>query len=170
MKIAVTYDNGNIFQHFGKTENFKVYETEDQKVVSSEVISSNGKGHGALAGLLKDLGINVLICGGLGGGAQTALAEAGIEVCSGASGDADQAVESYLKGELVSAGANCDHHHGEGHSCGSHEEGHSCGSHEEGHSCGDHEEEHSCGGCSGCHGGDEGEDACGCGGSCGCGC
>nr|WP_294531026.1 FKBP-type peptidyl-prolyl cis-trans isomerase [uncultured Blautia sp.] len=150
MKIAVTYDNGNIFQHFGKTENFKVYETEDQKVVSSEVISSNGKGHGALAGLLKDLGINVLICGGLGGGAQTALAEAGIEVCSGASGDADQAVESYLKGELVSAGANCDHHHGEGHSCGSHEEGHSCGSHEEGHSCGDHEEEHSCGGCSGC--------------------
>ena len=127
MKIAVTYDNGNIFQHFGKTEYFKVYETEDQKVVSSEVISSNGKGHGALAVLLEEQGVNVLICGGLGGGAQTALAEAGIEVCSGASGDADQAVESYLKGELASAGVNCDHHHGEGHSCGSHEEGHSCG-------------------------------------------
>ena len=90
MKIAVTYDNGNIFQHFGKTENFKVYETEDQKVVSSEVISSDGKGHGALAVLLEEQGVNVLICGGLGGGAQTALAEAGIEVCSGASGDADQ--------------------------------------------------------------------------------
>ena len=134
MKIAVTYDNGNIFQHFGKTEFFKVYEVEDNKIISSEVIGSNGLGHGAFAGLLGEQGINVLICGGLGGGAQTALKEAGVEVCSGAKGDADQAVEAYLRGELVSTGANCDHHH--------HEEGHSCGDHEEGHSCGG-----SCGGC-----------------------
>ena len=134
MKIAVTYDNGNIFQHFGKTEFFKVYEVEDNKIISSEVIGSNGLGHGALAGLLGEQGINVLICGGLGGGAQTALKEAGVEVCSGAKGDADQAVEAYLRGELVSTGANCNHHH--------HEEGHSCGDHEEGHSCGG-----SCGGC-----------------------
>ena len=136
MKIAATYDNGNIFQHFGKTEFFKVYEVEDNKVVSSEVIGSNGTGHGALAGLLAEQGISVLICGGIGGGAQSALAEAGIELCSGAQGDADAAVESYLKGELVSTGVNCDHHHEEGHSCGSHEDGHSCGGHEEGHSCG----------------------------------
>lgn len=136
MKIAVTYDNGNIFQHFGKTEFFKVYEVEDNKVVSSEVIGSNGTGHGALAGLLAEQGISVLICGGIGGGAQSALAEAGIELCSGAQGDADAAVEAYLKGELVSTGVNCDHHHEEGHSCGSHEDGHSCGGHEEGHSCG----------------------------------
>ena len=136
MKIAVTYDNGNIFQHFGKTETFKVYEVEDNKVVSSEVIGSNGTGHGALAGLLAEQGISVLICGGIGGGAQSALAEAGIELCSGAQGDADAAVEAYLKGELVSTGVNCDHHHEEGHSCGSHEDGHSCGGHEEGHSCG----------------------------------
>ena len=128
MKIAATYDNGNIFQHFGKTEFFKVYEVEDNKVVSSEVIGSNGTGHGALAGLLAEQGISVLICGGIGGGAQSALAEAGIELCSGAQGDADAAVEAYLKGELVSTGVNCDHHH--------HEEGHSCGGHEEGHSCG----------------------------------
>ena len=128
MKIAATYDNGNIFQHFGKTEFFKVYEVEDNKVVSSEVIGSNGTGHGALAGLLAEQGISVLICGGIGGGAQSALAEAGIELCSGAQGDADTAVEAYLKGELVSTGVNCDHHH--------HEEGHSCGGHEEGHSCG----------------------------------
>ena len=73
MKIAVTYDNGEIFQHFGKTESFKVYEVEDNKVVSSEVIGSNGTGHGALAGLLAEQGVNVLICGGIGGGAQTAL-------------------------------------------------------------------------------------------------
>ena len=136
MKIAATYDNGNIFQHFGKTEFFKVYEVEDNKVVSSEVIGSNGTGYGALAGLLAEQGISVLICGGIGGGAQSALAEAGIELCSGAQGDADAAVEAYLKGELVSTGVNCDHHHEEGHSCGSHEDGHSCGGHEEGHSCG----------------------------------
>lgn len=138
MKIAVTYDNGEIFQHFGKTESFKIYEVEDNKVVSSEVIDSNGTGHGALAGLLAEQGVNVLICGGIGGGAQAALTEAGIELCAGAQGNTDQAVESYLKGELEPSGANCDHH----------EEGHSCGSHEEGHSCGD-----SCGS--------------GCGGSCG---
>ena len=136
MKIAAIYDNGNIFQHFGKTEFFKVYEVEDNKVVSSEVIGSNGTGHGALAGLLAEQGISVLICGGIGGGAQSALAEAGIELCSGAQGDADAAVEAYLKGELVSTGVNCDHHHEEGHSCGSHEDGHSCGGHEDGHSCG----------------------------------
>ena len=145
MKIAATYDNGNIFQHFGKTEFFKVYEVEDNKVVSSEVIGSNGTGHGALAGLLAEQGISVLICGGIGGGAQSALAEAGIELCSGAQGDADTAVDAYLKGELVSTGVNCDHHHHEdGHSCGSHENGHSCGGHEDGHSCGG-----SCGGCGG---------------------
>ena len=141
MKIAATYDNGNIFQHFGKTEFFKVYEVEDNKVISSEVISSNGTGHGALAGLLAEQGISVLICGGIGGGAQSALAEAGIELCSGAQGDADTAVDAYLKGELVSTGVNCDHHH--------HEDGHSCGSHEDGHSCGGHEDGHSCGGCGG---------------------
>ena len=128
MKIAVTYDNGNVFQHFGKTEFFKVYEVEDNKVVSSEVIGSNGVGHGALAGLLADQAVDVLICGGIGGGAQAALEEAGVELCAGAEGDTDQAVEAYLRGELISSGANCDHHH--------HEEGHSCGGHEEGHSCG----------------------------------
>ena len=128
MKIAVTYDNGNVFQHFGKTEFFKVYEVEDNKVVSSEVIGSNGVGHGALAGLLADQAVDVLICGGIGGGAQAALEEAGVQLCAGAEGDTDQAVEAYLRGELISSGANCDHHH--------HEEGHSCGGHEEGHSCG----------------------------------
>lgn len=154
MKIAVTYDNGNIFQHFGKTEFFKVYDVEDNKVISSEVIGSNGVGHGALAGLLAGQSVDVLICGGIGGGAQAALEEAGVELCAGAQGDADQAVEAYLKGELVSTGANCDHHH--------HEEGHSCGDHEEGHSCGGHGENHSCGG--GCGGHDDGHS---CGGSCG---
>lgn len=122
MRIAVTYDNGEIFQHFGKTESFKIYEVEDNKVISSEIIGSNGAGHGALAGLLAEKQINVVICGGIGQGAQDALSEQGIEVYSGAEGDVDAAVELYLKGELVSNGVNCDHHHEEGHSCG-----HSCG-------------------------------------------
>ena len=126
MKIAVAYDNGNIFQHFGRTEFFKVYQVEDRKVISSEVIGSNGTGHGALAGLLAGQSVDVLICGGIGGGAQEALAQAGVELCAGASGSADQAVERYLKGELISSGANCDHH-GEGHECGHHEAGDSCG-------------------------------------------
>lgn len=133
MKIAVTYNNGEVFPHFGKTENFKIYEVEDQKVTSSEVISSNGSGHGALAGILANEGVDVLICGGLGGGALQALSEAGIEVCSGAAGNTDEAVQAYLEGTLVDAGVNCNHH-GEGHTCGDHEEGHECGS----EGCGGH--------------------------------
>ena len=106
MKIAVTYDNGTIFQHFGKTETFKVYEVENDQIVSSEIIESNGSGHGALAGLLAGQNVEVLICGGIGGGAQAALADAGIELYSGVQGDADEAVDFYLKGELISSGAN----------------------------------------------------------------
>ena len=135
MKIAVTYDNGEVFQHFGRTENFKVYEVENNQVVSSEVIGSNGIGHGALAGLLAEEDIEVLICGGIGGGAQNALSEAGITLVAGAAGNTDEVVESYLKGELVSTGANCNHH--------DHEEGHSCGD----HGCGGHAGGHTCGGC-----------------------
>ena len=142
MKIAVAYDNGEVFQHFGRTETIKVYEVDDHKVISSQVISSNGVGHGALAGLLAEQGIDVLICGGIGGGAQAALEDAGVQLCAGAQGDADKAVEDYLNGQLVSSGANCDHHHEEGHSCGHHQDGEGCGSHGEGHSCG-----HGCGGC-----------------------
>ena len=125
-RIAVTYDNGQVFQHFGHTETFKIYEVEDDKVVNSEVIASNGAGHGALAGLLAEHTIDALICGGIGGGAMAALSEAGIEVCAGAEGDTDAVVEAYLKGELVSSGVNCDHH-GEGHTCGDHGEDHACG-------------------------------------------
>ena len=139
MKIAVTYDNGNIFQHFGRTESFKVYEVEDGKIVSSEVIGSDGIGHGALAGLLAGNAIQVLICGGLGGGALNALRNAGIEVCAGASGSADEAVEAYLRGDLVDSGANCDHHHHEeGECCGGHHDGEDhecCGGHGEGGGC-----------------------------------
>lgn len=132
MRIAVTYENGAVFQHFGHTEAFKVYEIADGKVIASQVVSSNGSGHGALAGVLYALGVQALICGGIGGGARMALAEAGIVVYGGVSGDADAAVAAFLEGALnYDPNAQCshhDHHHGEGHSCGSHHD-HHCGGH-----------------------------------------
>ena len=129
MKIAVTYDNGMIFQHFGHTEFFKVYDVQYGKVVSSEVVNTNGSGHGALAGVLSVLKAEILICGGIGGGAQAALSAAGIKLYGGVSGSADAAVEAFLAGNLafdpcVKCNHHGDHHHEEGHSCGSH----GCGS------------------------------------------
>ena len=137
MKIAVTYENGQVFQHFGHTERFKVYEVEDGKILSSEVLDTDGRGHGALAGLLKLIGTDVLICGGIGGGAQMALAEAGIKLYGGVSGSCDAAVKAFLSNDLgYDPDVRCNHHdreHGEGgHGCGDH----GCGTHDcGGHSC-----------------------------------
>ena len=100
MKIAVTYENGQVFQHFGHTEQFKLYEVEDGRVVSSQVVDTNGSGHGALAGFLREYGVEALICGGIGGGARNALAQAGIQLYPGASGGADAQVEALLAGRL----------------------------------------------------------------------
>lgn len=127
MKIAVTYENGQVFQHFGHTEKFKVYEVENGKIVKTEIVDTNGQGHGALAGFLFNGGIDTLICGGIGGGARNALAEAGIKLFPGAKGDADAQVESFLAGNLIyDPDTMCNHHsHEEGHSCGNH----GCGSH-----------------------------------------
>ena len=130
MKIAVTYENGQIFQHFGHTEQFKVYTIEDGKVICSEVIDTNVQGHGALAGVLGSINADALICGGIGGGAQMALAQAGIQMFAGVSGDADSAVAALLNGSLeFSTSANCNHHgdHHEGGSCGDHGCGGHCG-------------------------------------------
>ena len=131
MRIAVTYENGEIFQHFGHTEQFKVYDVENGKIVSSEVVDTNGSGHGALAGVLSALHVDALICGGIGGGAQAALAAAGIQLYGGVSGDADQAAEALAAGTLAyNPNVMCSHHgehHHEGN-CGDHGCGHhSCG-------------------------------------------
>ena len=128
MKIAVTYENGQVFQHFGHTEQFKLYEVEDGQVRASQVVDTNGSGHGALAGFLKERGVEALICGGIGGGARNALAQAGIRLYPGAAGDADAQVEALLQGSLrYDPDTVCAHHHdhGTGHDCGGH--GHSCG-------------------------------------------
>lgn len=128
MRVAVTYENGDIFQHFGHTEQFKIYDIRDGKILSSEIVDTNGSGHGALAGVLNALKVDALICGGIGGGAQMALAEAGIQLYGGVSGSADAAAQALAEGKLdFNPAVRCDHHdhHGEGHSCGSH----GCGSH-----------------------------------------
>lgn len=135
MRIAVTYENGNIFQHFGHTEQFKVYDVEEGKIVRTDIIDTNGSGHGALAGVLSALKADVLICGGIGGGAQTALAESGIKLYGGVSGNADEAVTALIAGNLdFDPDVHCEHHDhehgGENHSCGDHGCGHGhCGNH-----------------------------------------
>ena len=128
MKIAVTYENGQIFQHFGHAEQFKIYDVENGKIAGSTVADTNGQGHGALAAILQNLKVDALICGGIGGGAQMALAEAGIKLYGGVSGSCDAAVEALLAGTLgYNPNVKCNHHdheHGEGaHTCG----GHGCG-------------------------------------------
>lgn len=129
MKIAVTHENGEVFQHFGHSPEFKIYEVNEDKIVRADVIGASGSGHGALVGILSMLRVDVLICGGIGGGAQTALAQAGIKLFGGVKGDADKAVESFIAGRLAyDPEARCDHHdheHGAEHTCGDH----SCGSH-----------------------------------------
>lgn len=130
MKIAVTYENGNVFQHFGQSEYFKFFDIENGKVAHATVVSTNGNGHGALAGFLKNHGIEKLICGGIGAGAKYALAEAGIELFCGVSGSADEQVESLLRGELnYNPNTECNNH-------GGHQHIHNCGGHDGG--CGQH--------------------------------
>ena len=136
MKIAVTYDNGQIYQHFGHCAQFKLYEAEGGKVVSSKIIDATGSGHSLLAGFLMMNGVDDLICGGIGGGAQTALRSFGIKIHGGVQGDADAAVASLLAGTLEASDApNCSHHdahHGADHVCGEHGcgEGHDCHCHD----------------------------------------
>lgn len=131
MRIAVTFENGEIFQHFGHTGQFKFYDVEDGKIIASQVVDTNGSGHGALTGFLADNQVDTLICGGIGGGAQTALAEAEIKLYGGVSGSADDAVNALLANTLsFNPDVHCDHHdheHGEeGHTCGDH----GCGKHD----------------------------------------
>ncbi len=130
MKVAVTYEHGMVFQHFGHTEEFKLYEVVDGAVVKAQVVDTDGSGHGALVDFLTAHGVEILICGGIGGGAQAALASAGIQLYGGVGGYADDAVTALITGELnYNPDVQCNHHgSGEGeHLCHSH--GHHGGSH-----------------------------------------
>ena len=125
MRIAVTYENGNIFQHFGHTAQFKFYDVEENRIVEEQVADTPGSGHGALAGFLTANGVPVLICGGIGAGAQNALAEAGIQLYGGVSGSADEAAAALLAGTLqYNPDVQCSHHnHAHGSSCGADKHG-----------------------------------------------
>jgi len=125
MTIAVTYENEMIYQHFGHTSQFKLYNIRGDKVHSTLIVDTQGAGHGALATFLKNYQVDVLICGGIGAGAQNALTQAGIKFFGGVSGDCDEAVESFLANVLAYNPHIACNHHGEGHTCGSH----GCGSH-----------------------------------------
>ncbi len=141
MRIAVTYENGEVFQHFGHSEQFKLYDVEDGKIVNEQIVDTNGTGHGALAGSLKAAKADALICGGIGMGAQTALADEGISFYAGVQGSADAAAKALAEGKLdYDPDAKCDHsgHHEDGHDCGHHEDGHGSGHHGEGPDCGHH--------------------------------
>lgn len=127
MRIAVTYENGEVFQHFGHSEQFKLYDVENGKIVGEQVVDTNGSGHGALAGFLQAAKVDALICGGIGMGAQMALADAGIRLYAGVQGSADAAAKALAEGTLdYDPDARCDHH-------GHHRDG-NCG---HGH-CADH--------------------------------
>lgn len=128
MKFAIPYDHGEVFQHFGHTEQFRIYTVEGDTITEAVMLLADGVGHEDLAELLKAKGVSLVICGGIGSGAQQALEAAGLALCSGVSGMADEVADAYVAGTLTyGEGANCDHHHEEGHACG--------------------------GGCGGCHGG-----------------
>ena len=132
MKIAVTYENGEVFQHFGHCPQFKIFEVQGDSIVNEEIVDTNGSGHGELASFLSELDVSAVICGGIGGGAQMALNEAGILFFGGVKGNVDDVMQALLRDELMyDPHVGCDHHdahHGEDHVCGS-----------------------GCGSCGGCH-------------------
>lgn len=111
MKIAVTYNNNEVFGHFGHTEQFKFYDVENNEIKNVNIVNTNGSGHGALASFLKENNVDILICGGIGGGAKNALAEANIKIYPGITGSADLAVDKLLNGTLEMKEGHCDHHH-----------------------------------------------------------
>ena len=122
MKIAITYENENVFQHFGHTEKIKLYTIENNKVISSQVLDTNGAGHELLVNFLKDNNVEVLICGGIGAGARIALGKANIKLYGGVSGKCDDVINDYLNNNLkFNPNVECNHHHMEGeHHCKNH--------------------------------------------------
>lgn len=125
MRLAVAYEDGQVFQHFGHTAQFLLLDAEDGRFLRREIVATEGSGHGALAGFLREQGVDAVICGGIGGGARLALAQAGILVYGGVQGDADAAAQAWLDNSLAyDPNARCTHHDSEhgGHACG-----HTCG-------------------------------------------
>ena len=135
MRVAITYDNGEVFQHFGHTEQFKLYDIEDGRIVGEQILGSDGNGHCALAGLLQAAEVDALICGGIGMGAIMALSDSGIQVYPGVQGNADDVARAFAEGNLeYNPDARCDHH-GHHHEDGGHCHGGEGHCHGEGGRC-----------------------------------
>lgn len=110
IKIAVASENQYVTEHFGHCINFNIFESENNQIVKSESIPNPGHKPGFLPNFLNEKGVNVIISGGMGGGAVDIFNEKGIEVIVGASGSAKTAAEAYLKGLLKSTGSVCHEH------------------------------------------------------------
>jgi predicted Fe-Mo cluster-binding NifX family protein len=110
IKIAVASDNGMVTEHFGHCEGFEVFDAENNQIVKGETIANPGHRPGFLPNFLADLGVNVIISGGMGMGAVEIFNERNIEVVIGAKGSAREAAEAYLQGSLKSSGSACHEH------------------------------------------------------------
>lgn len=117
MKIAVASEKNTVTGHFGHCENFNIYTAEQGRITKAESVPNPGHRPGFLPNFLSDMGINVIISGGMGGGAVEIFNEKGIEVITGARGGAKKAAEAYLRGELKSSGSVC-HEHAHHDECG----------------------------------------------------
>lgn len=117
MKIAVACEGKNVSGHFGHCEAFTIFETQDKQILNQQRLPNPGHKPGFLPVFLADKGTNVIISGGMGGGAVDIFNEKGIEVITGASGDAETAVNNYLQGKLKSTGSIC-HEHQYADECG----------------------------------------------------
>lgn len=126
MIIAIPYDNNNVFEHFGHTKEFKIYNVIDNNIIDSKIVPTNGKGHGALAVFLKENGVDILICGGIGEGAQSSLSSYNIKFYGGVKGACDEALLALLNNKLeYNPNITCSHHdHDDNHICGSCERTH----------------------------------------------
>lgn len=109
MKFAITYMGGYVFQHFGQTRQFKVYDTDSGE---SSILDSGEYSHGSLATLLEMKGVQALLCGGIGDGARNMLKNRGIEVYPGQQGDVDEVAKAFMDGKIVQQHkCTCNHDH-----------------------------------------------------------
>lgn len=120
MKIAVSYKDGEVFQHFGHSEQFKIYETDHNQILDSEIIEIEGHGHTVVCNALKEKGVNIVLCGGIGQGAKSLLSQYGIHSFGGVSGNCDEVVYQYLTGKLEFTTAVTCTKDKSAHTCGGH--------------------------------------------------
>ncbi|HHU91425.1 MAG TPA: dinitrogenase iron-molybdenum cofactor [Clostridiaceae bacterium] len=116
-RIAVASENEIVTEHFGHCKNFNIFDVENNQIVRIKSIANPGHRPGFLPNYLNDMGVNVVISGGMGSGAIDIFNEKNIKVIVGARGDARKAAENFLNGTLKSTGSVC-HEHKHHDKCG----------------------------------------------------